>query len=192
MTHSFFKSFIYLQLCSFMAMANQLSAFNLLLILISLLIFTMNSEAMAVANKGEQVEQFKFAVNSEPVRPPIIHIHGHNKDGNALSVPPAAQNPAIGLEKVQGREGENTWCISKPSTAPRQLIDNINLCCDQPVINCSNIELGDCPNNIYLQASIVMNLYYKAMNKQPQTCDFQQTGLIVSQDPSLGECKFEE
>lgn len=83
-------------------------------------------------------------------------------------------------------EGQTTWCIAKPSTGDERLNANIQFCCQQPDIDCSIIQPGGrCynPNNYYSHASVVMHLYYKANYKLPHTCDFMQSGLIISQDP---------
>ncbi|GAY47732.1 hypothetical protein CUMW_106610 [Citrus unshiu] len=91
-------------------------------------------------------------------------------------------------------EGQTTWCIAKPSTGDERLNANIQFCCQQPDIDCSIIQPGGRsynPNNYYSHASVVMHLYYKANYKLPHTCDFMQSGLIISQDPSVGECIYE-
>lgn len=93
--------------------------------------------------------------------------------------------------KVDGKascEGQTTWCIVKPSTGDERLIANIQFCCDH--VDCSIIQPGGAcyePNNNYSHASVVMHLFYRANNKLPHTCDFMQSGLIISQDP----CKLE-
>ena len=93
--------------------------------------------------------------------------------------------------KVDGKascEGQTTWCIVKPSTGVERLIANIQFCCDH--VDCSIIQPGGVcyePNNNYSHASVVMHLFYRDNNKLPHTCDFMQSGLIISQDP----CKLE-
>ncbi|XP_042476227.1 glucan endo-1,3-beta-D-glucosidase-like [Macadamia integrifolia] len=87
-----------------------------------------------------------------------------------------------------------TWCIAKPSTDISRLQNNINECCSKfPQVDCSVItQAGSCfePNNLASQASIVMNLYYKAYGKNLWNCDFAGSGLIITEDPSWGTCVY--
>ncbi|KAJ4955303.1 hypothetical protein NE237_012086 [Protea cynaroides] len=81
----------------------------------------------------------------------------------------------------------HTWCIAKPSTAIGTLQSNLNECCKHPQVDCKVINPGgSCyePNNYVSHASMAMNLYYKAFGKNPRNCDFNGSGLIITQDPS--------
>ncbi|TXG71479.1 hypothetical protein EZV62_000058 [Acer yangbiense] len=102
-------------------------------------------------------------------------------------VPPSPKNSMKGRGlALQASDGQPTWCIARPSTDEKRLLGNIDFSCLQAGIDCSIIQPGGkcySPDNNYAHASVVMNLYYKANNKQPHTCYFQQSGLIVSQDP---------
>ncbi|XP_006452618.2 glucan endo-1,3-beta-glucosidase 7 [Citrus clementina] len=165
-----------------MTKTKQLSAFVLLLLIIYLLCSPMTTGAVPPANEGELVRQFELVRASEPTRPHIIQNREHNSE------------QATDMLKVDGKascEGQTTWCIVKPSTGDERLIANIQYCCDH--VDCSIIQPGGAcyePNNNYSHASVVMHLFYRANNKLPHTCDFMQSGLIISQDPSVGKCIY--
>ncbi|KAK9212863.1 hypothetical protein WN943_002246 [Citrus x changshan-huyou] len=169
-------------------MAKQLSAFVLLLLIIFLLSSTMATAAIPPADEGELVRQFEHViVNRQPIRPPIVQNREHNRNREQATDTP-------NLDDKVSWEGQTTWCIAKPSTGDERLNANIQFCCQQPDIDCSIIQPGGRsynPNNYYSHASVVMHLYYKANYKLPHTCDFMQSGLIISQDPSVGECIYE-
>ncbi|KAK2646955.1 hypothetical protein Ddye_022150 [Dipteronia dyeriana] len=108
----------------------------------------------------------------------------------AVQAPPSSGNSTL----PQACEGQQpTWCIAKPLTDEQRLLANIDYNCNQAGIDCSIIQPGGkcyLPDNNYVHASVVMNLYYKANNKQPHTCYFMQSGLIISEDPSFGDCTY--
>ncbi|KAK4854785.1 hypothetical protein QYF36_001241 [Acer negundo] len=185
-------------------MSKQLLAF-ILWLLICLLTSNINTEArtIAAANEGNKVGRFLlFSLNNEPVTP-ILSDHERNRDINshkarntpflyhqAVQAPPSSGNSTL-LQACEGQQP--TWCIAKPSTDEQRLLANIDFSCIEAGIDCSIIQPGGkcySPYNNYAHASVVMNLYYKANKKQPHTCYFQQSGLIVSQDPSFGGCTF--
>ncbi|XP_062145172.1 glucan endo-1,3-beta-D-glucosidase-like [Alnus glutinosa] len=90
-------------------------------------------------------------------------------------------------------QGGNTWCIVKPSTDTDRLLYNIDYSCAQTHVNCSSIQLGgSCfhPKNSVSYASFSMNLFYKSAGKHPWNCHFNGTGLIVTQNPSFGNCHY--
>ncbi|KAL3812221.1 hypothetical protein ACJIZ3_013489 [Penstemon smallii] len=47
------------------------------------------------------------------------------------------------------------------------------------------------PPNKISDASVVMNIYYSLNGKNPFNCSFNGTGLIVTQDPSVGKCIYQ-
>ncbi|XP_038722272.1 glucan endo-1,3-beta-glucosidase-like [Tripterygium wilfordii] len=69
----------------------------------------------------------------------------------------------------------------------------INFACNH--VDCSPIHdvSGPCfnPTTRINHASFAMNLYYQGTGRRESSCDFSQTGLIVTDDPSYGDCKYE-
>ncbi|KDO52112.1 hypothetical protein CISIN_1g034483mg [Citrus sinensis] len=87
--------------------------------------------------------------------------------------------------------GQKTWCVAKPSSDQAALLANINYACSQ--IDCRILQKGyPCfyPDNLMNHASISMNLYYQAKGRNRWNCDFRNSALIVTTDPSYSKCVY--
>ncbi|XVF80751.1 hypothetical protein PTKIN_Ptkin15bG0100300 [Pterospermum kingtungense] len=94
-------------------------------------------------------------------------------------------------EKASG--SGNTWCIAKPSTSSVRLSRNINYSCAQDGVDCKAIQPGGAcfdPNTTVSHASYAMNLFYKAAGKNTWNCHFSGSGIIISENPSIGNCNY--
>ncbi|KAL5795809.1 hypothetical protein ACOSQ2_000629 [Xanthoceras sorbifolium] len=99
----------------------------------------------------------------------------------------------IEIDPRQKRNEDVTWCIAKPSTDNGNLNSNIEYSCGQKQVDCRPIQPGGAcfsPNNYISHASYAMNLFYKSAGKNFWDCHFNGTGLIVTQDPSVGACYY--
>lgn len=78
------------------------------------------------------------------------------------------------------------WCIAKPGATNQALQQNLDYVCSQPGVDCGPIQPGGTcfSNDIYSQASYAMNAYYQKNGHNDFNCDFSQTGLITSTNPS--------
>ncbi|KAJ3704339.1 hypothetical protein LUZ61_008044 [Rhynchospora tenuis] len=100
-----------------------------------------------------------------------------------------------GSMMVRSQSDQNntiTWCVAKPSSDEVALLDNINYACS--IVNCTIFQEGySCfyPNNSISHASIAMNLYYQSSGRNYWNCYFNSSGLIVSTDPSFGDCVYQ-
>ncbi|XP_071719650.1 major pollen allergen Ole e 10-like [Rutidosis leptorrhynchoides] len=86
------------------------------------------------------------------------------------------------------------WCVAKPSSSEEELQSNIHYVCVETGMNCKIIQPGGAcyePQATINHASVVMNLFYQAHNRDIWTCDFTHSGLITTNDPSYGNCKYE-
>ena len=80
---------------------------------------------------------------------------------------------------------QKTWCVAKPSTEEATLLGNINYACSQ--VDCSVLQKGcPCfyPDTLISHASIAMNLYYQAKGRNYWNCNFKNSALIVTTNPS--------
>ncbi|WJX67941.1 hypothetical protein P8452_52361 [Trifolium repens] len=87
--------------------------------------------------------------------------------------------------------GQNTWCVAKPSSDQATLLSNLNYACSQ--VDCKILEKGcpcSSPDNLINRASIAMNLYYQCRGKNHWNCDFRGSGLVVLTNPSYGNCIY--
>ncbi|XP_075484229.1 glucan endo-1,3-beta-glucosidase-like [Primulina tabacum] len=84
------------------------------------------------------------------------------------------------------------WCVPKPAANDAALQANINYVCSQGV-NCSPIQPGgSCfdPNTVRAHASFIMNAYYQAEGRNDYNCDFAGSGVLTTNDPSYGACRY--
>lgn len=91
-----------------------------------------------------------------------------------------------GRMKLVNGQVIKTWCAAKPSATDSELSANIQFACNQ-LRDCKVIqEGGSCynPNSLINHASVVMNLYYKAVGQNTWNCDFRGSALITQTDPS--------
>ncbi|CAN8277475.1 unnamed protein product [Cochlearia groenlandica] len=83
------------------------------------------------------------------------------------------------------------WCVALPVATNEQLQNNINYACKK--VDCSPIRpTGSCyyPNTIVEHASYAMNAYYQTQGHTPQACSFNNSGYVISSDPSHGDCRY--
>ncbi|XP_057420377.1 major pollen allergen Ole e 10-like [Lotus japonicus] len=96
---------------------------------------------------------------------------------------------------ADGRKVANnnsSWCVAKPSSTVFELNTNIEYACNA-IGDCSVIQSDGCcfnPNNLVNHASVVMNQYYATAGRNTWDCYFSGSGLIVTNDPSYGSCKY--
>ncbi|KAJ4821524.1 Carbohydrate-binding X8 domain superfamily protein [Rhynchospora pubera] len=92
---------------------------------------------------------------------------------------------------MRSQSDQETWCVAKPSSDEVALLNNLNYACS--IVNCTIFQEGySCfyPNNNISHASIAMNLYFQSRGRNYWNCDFNSSGLIVSTDPSFGDCVY--
>ncbi|XP_050234590.1 glucan endo-1,3-beta-D-glucosidase-like [Mercurialis annua] len=96
-----------------------------------------------------------------------------------------------GMVKLADAQGK-TWCVAKPSSSEAELTENINYACGE-LRDCRLIQPnGGCysPNSYINHASVVMNLYYQSKGRNTWNCDFKNSGLISTKDPSYYGCQY--
>ncbi|KAI4373000.1 hypothetical protein MLD38_011173 [Melastoma candidum] len=82
--------------------------------------------------------------------------------------------------------GNVQWCVPKAGASDQALQANIDYVCSKG-IDCRPIQAGGpCfdPDNIRSHASYVMNSFYRVNGAHPFNCDFADTGLITTINPS--------
>lgn len=78
------------------------------------------------------------------------------------------------------------WCVPKAGVSDAQLQANLDYACGQG-IDCSPIQPGGAcfePNSVASHAAYAMNLLYQSSGKNPWNCDFTQTAMLTSSNPS--------
>ncbi|CAL5070844.1 unnamed protein product [Urochloa decumbens] len=92
-----------------------------------------------------------------------------------------------------GETGQRQWCVPKPAADEMMLQENIDFACGQEGIDCAAIRpAGVCyePDTVQAHAAYAMNLFFQSNGRHAFNCDFGQTGIVTTADPSYGGCKF--
>lgn len=95
---------------------------------------------------------------------------------------PASGTAAEGPSSDSNRE----WCVAKANASDEALQGNIDYVCSSG-IECGPIkEGGACynPNDVRSHASFAMNAYYQASGRHDFDCNFNNTGVLTTTDPS--------
>ncbi|XP_059647687.1 glucan endo-1,3-beta-D-glucosidase isoform X2 [Cornus florida] len=85
-----------------------------------------------------------------------------------------------------------SWCVPKVGVSNAQLQGNLDYACGQN-IDCSPIQPGGpCfdPNTAASHATYAMNLFYQTAGRNPWNCDFMQTAMLTSTNPSYNGCIY--
>ncbi|ERN07854.1 hypothetical protein AMTRI_Chr08g162530 [Amborella trichopoda] len=112
---------------------------------------------------------------------------------NPSPVNPAPQLPSPAPENpAPGAPSEKLWCVPKPEVEDVKLQANIDYVCSQGV-DCTPIQAGGAcylPDTLQSHAAYAMNAYYQFAGRNDFNCDFAQTGVLTSSNPSYGDCNF--
>lgn len=145
---------------------------------------------------GKSVDTYLFALYDENLKPgptsersfglfkpdlTVTYDIGLSKSSQATPVNPS---PAAG--KMIG------WCVPKAGVSDTQLQENLDYACGQG-IDCGPIQQGGAcymPNTVASHATYAMNLLYQTAGRNPWNCDFKQTAMIASSNPSYGTCTY--
>ncbi|KAL2611545.1 hypothetical protein R1flu_023237 [Riccia fluitans] len=87
-----------------------------------------------------------------------------------------------------------SWCLAKPDADPVKLQNGLNFACSEGKADCVQISSGSpCfePNTLVSHASFAYNSYYQINNRNAWDCYFDNTGMIVTVDPSTPGCKYQ-
>ncbi|KAG1371702.1 glucan endo-1,3-beta-glucosidase [Cocos nucifera] len=85
------------------------------------------------------------------------------------------------------------WCVAKADASAEVLQANIDYSCGSGLVDCGPIQAGGpcyLPDTRVAHASFAMNAYYQAAGRHDFNCDFAQTGVLTTDDPSHENCKY--
>lgn len=85
------------------------------------------------------------------------------------------------------------WCMPKGDASAEALQANIDYACSNG-IDCGPVqEGGPCflPNTLQSHAAYVMNAYYQSHGRNDFDCDFSNTGVLTTDNPSYAACKYD-
>ena len=97
---------------------------------------------------------------------------------------PVEQSP--GSAPPGASPANQTWCVPKPEASNQALQADIDYACSQG-IDCKPIQPGGAcfePNNLGALATYAMNTYYQTMGRHDFNCDFSNSAVLTSVNPS--------
>ncbi|KAJ7527729.1 hypothetical protein O6H91_16G068000 [Diphasiastrum complanatum] len=82
------------------------------------------------------------------------------------------------------------WCVLNPSGDMSKLAENVGYACTSA--DCTALTYGGSCNSIGGDgnASYAFNNYYQLNNQNKDACYFDGLGMVTTEDPSIGSCKF--
>ncbi|KAA8545969.1 hypothetical protein F0562_020580 [Nyssa sinensis] len=146
---------------------------------------------------GKSVDTYIFALYDEDLKPgpaserafglfrpdlSMTYDVGLSKGSQAPVTPVTPATPAPSA----------VWCIPKVGVSDAQLQSNLDYACGHGV-DCSAIQPGGVcfePNSVASHAAYAMNLLYQTAGRNPWNCDFSQTAMLTSNNPSYNGCSY--
>ncbi|KAJ7978371.1 putative Glucan endo-1,3-beta-glucosidase [Quillaja saponaria] len=149
---------------------------------------------------GKSVDTYIFALYDENLKPGPASERAFGLFKTDLTVTydvglaKTSQTPSTPTTPVTPSPNPTAaaWCIPKFGVSDAQLQPNIDYACGHG-IDCSPIQAGGAcfePNTVASHAAYAMNLYYQTFGKNPWNCDFSQTAVITSTNPSYNACIY--
>ncbi|QCD88546.1 histidine kinase 2/3/4 [Vigna unguiculata] len=140
---------------------------------------------------AKSLDTFIFALYDEDLKPgpPSERAFGLFKTDLTM----AYDNPPTSPYGPYTPERETQWCVPKVEVSEEELQRNIDYICGNLAIDCGAIQPGGVcyePNTVLSHATFAMNLYYQNVGRNPWNCDFSQTAMLTSQNPSYSDCVY--
>lgn len=156
---------------------------------------------------GKSVDTYLFALFDEDLKPgpasersfgiykpdlTMVYDIALSKTNQAPSVPKSPANPLRKPAAPSVVTNHEAWCVPKAGVSIAQLQSNLDYACAF-AIDCTPIQPGgSCfePNIVASHAAYAMNLLYQTAGRNPWNCDFSQTAMLSSTNPSYGGCTY--
>ncbi|XP_061372705.1 glucan endo-1,3-beta-D-glucosidase isoform X2 [Gastrolobium bilobum] len=138
---------------------------------------------------GKSVETYIFALYDEDLKPGPGSERAYGLFKTDLSM---SYDVGLAKSSQQSPTTATGWCIPKAGVSDAQLLNNLNYACSQG-IDCRPIQPGGAcfePNTVASHAAFAMNLYYQSFGRNIWNCDFSQSAMLTSQNPSYNACIY--
>ncbi|KAL6567608.1 hypothetical protein OROGR_001276 [Orobanche gracilis] len=126
----------------------------------------------------------------EPSPPSYVPNPSHGKPPRFLA--PIVYPPPTVPPPPRRAPATTLWCVAKPSVPDPIILEAMNYACGSGA-DCTQIQpSGSCfqPNTLFAHASFAFNSYWQRTKVARGICDFGGTAMLVTVDPSYGECHF--
>ncbi|CAH9077925.1 unnamed protein product [Cuscuta europaea] len=142
---------------------------------------------------GKSVDTYLFALYDEDMKPGPTseRSFGLFKLDSTMTFDAGLSKTSVPTPSTPTPKG-NAWCVPKDGVSDAQLQANIDYVCGHG-FDCSPIQTsGPCfsPNTLVSHAAYAMNLLYQTAGRNPWNCDFSQTAMLSSKDPSYAGCRY--
>lgn len=147
---------------------------------------------------GKSVETYIFALYDEDLKPGPASERSFGlfkPDLTAtyeVGLTKSSQTPSTPTVSPSPKPTSGQWCVPKSGVSDAQLQANLDYACGHG-IDCSAIQPGGAcfdPNTVASHAAYAMNLYYHTVGTVPLNCDFSQTAMLTSSNPSYNACSY--
>lgn len=153
---------------------------------------------------GKSVDTYIFALYDENLKPgpgserafglykqdlSMVYDVGLLKNSQTPTAPTSPKTPTT---PANPSPKAAAWCVPKPGVSDAQLQSNLDYVCGHG-LDCSPIQPGGAcyePATVQAHAAYAMNLYYQNSGKNPWDCDFVQTAVLSSTNPSYTGCNY--
>ncbi|XP_022768958.1 glucan endo-1,3-beta-D-glucosidase-like [Durio zibethinus] len=152
---------------------------------------------------GKSVDTYLFALYDEDLKPgptsersfglfksdlTTTYDIGLSKSSQTPVTPATPKTPVTPSSQPK----KAAWCVPKAGVSDAELQASLDYACAQG-IDCSPIQPGGAcfePNTIAAHAAYAMNLFYQTAGQNPWNCDFTQTAMLSSNNPSYNGCTY--
>ncbi|KAL8116169.1 hypothetical protein AgCh_022603 [Apium graveolens] len=153
---------------------------------------------------GKSVDTYIFALYDENLKPgpgserafglykqdlSMVYDVGLSKNSQTPTAPATPKTPTT---PANPSPKTAAWCVPKPGVSDAQLQSNLDYVCGHG-LDCSPIQPGGAcyePATVQAHAAYAMNIYYQNSGKSPGDCDFVQTAVLSSTNPSYTGCNY--
>nr|VDD14291.1 unnamed protein product [Brassica rapa] len=153
-----------------------------------LLLFFVFPGAKASTQPIEEEKDITTPLATNPTTSEPTVVPNSDSDASAVvTTPLTVPTPP----RVAAHPGES-WCVARENAPKIALQAALDYACGIGGADCSEIqEGGKCynPNSLIAHASFAFNSYYQK-NPIPSSCNFGESAVTISGDPSVGSCHF--
>ncbi|XP_020258288.1 glucan endo-1,3-beta-glucosidase 7-like [Asparagus officinalis] len=149
---------------------------------------------------GKSVDTYIFALYDEDLKPgpesersfglfhpdlSMTYDVGLKKSSSSGSSQPTPSSPS--------KKPATAWCLPKPGATDEELQANLDYACSQEEVDCTAIQPGGVcfePNTVRSHAAYAMNQLYQISGRNSWDCDFRQSAILSSDNPSYDTCVY--
>lgn len=162
------------------------------------LISHLRSQVGTPLMPGKSVDTYLFALYDEDLKPgptsersfglfhpDLTPTYDAGLTSGGTSVAPSTAPPQSG--NSSNSPTSNMWCVPKNDVSDPELQSALDYACGQQSVDCGPIQPGGAcyePNTLRSHAAFAMNQLYQVAGRNSWNCDFSQSAVLTSTNPS--------